>query len=85
MGLRLDGVVSIPESGFCLFGLRLSGSEEDPGAVSIPESGFCLFGPSGQPAAQPTTAVSIPESGFCLFGLEVRLAEVLAPLARFNP
>ena len=43
----LDGevVVSIPESGFCLFGQRLRRMGLEDFVVSIPESGFCLFGP----------------------------------------
>jgi len=38
------GVVSIPESGFCLFGRDVHEFGEWDDAVSIPESGFCLFG-----------------------------------------
>ena len=36
--------VSIPESGFCLFGPRMEAAAHVVEVVSIPESGFCLFG-----------------------------------------
>ena len=36
--------VSIPESGFCLFGPKLADIVLPSLVVSIPESGFCLFG-----------------------------------------
>ena len=61
--------VSIPESGFCLFGLNLIWQGFDACAVvSIPESGFCLFGLWDGTAWVCLALVSIPESGFCLFG-----------------
>ena len=38
------GVVSIPRSGFCLFGLHVLIGIRLNSPVSIPRSGFCLFG-----------------------------------------
>ena len=66
--LRLPTEVSIPESGFCLFGPCIFVLEGDFVGVSIPESGFCLFGLYDVVAGGVDGGVSIPESGFCLFG-----------------
>ena len=64
--------VSIPESGFCLFGLcRSRRSSASIRLVSIPESGFCLFGLKTGVRSALGLTVSIPESGFCLFGLNL--------------
>ena len=62
-------VVSIPESGFCLFGLGRVRPVHVGGVVfqSLSRDSVCLD-PLGRYRAGPPPGVSIPESGFCLFG-----------------
>ena len=76
--------VSIPESGFCLFGPAVVAPDRDPDAVSIPESGFCLFGLRHRPQRHQLPLVSIPESGFCLFGPPPSLPGSIISVC-FNP
>ena len=61
--------VSIPESGFCLFG-PLSGSRRRTSTVgfqSLSRDSVCLD-PDSLQEILDRLKVSIPESGFCLFG-----------------
>ena len=60
--------VSIPESGFCLFGQRNPTGADATRKVSIPESGFCLFGPGqAKEAARPAARFqSLSRDSVCL-------------------
>ena len=66
--------VSIPESGFCLFGLDIGGNTLNllVAFQSLSRDSVCLD-LRGDGLRFIKQGVSIPESGFCLFGQHVRL------------
>ena len=61
--------VSIPESGFCLFGVFPAVGVIVIVGVSIPESGFCLFGQTGRARADASVRFqSLSRDSVCLAG-----------------
>ena len=78
------GIVSIPRSGFCVFGLLGFEPKLCAWLVSIPRSGFCVFGPSTLVGRARFDSVSIPRSGFCVFG-PTRIVEDDSEKTCFNP